>query len=71
MINKKLKKNKEILYIITGTIVVLWLLLLTLFTAWAWEMHLGQAEVDGKTILDLRVENGKQQMEIDELRDRE
>jgi hypothetical protein len=68
--NKQLQKNLEknqSVQIIFGSLVILWLVLLTLFTLWAWNQHIWQAKADNETIYQLLVDNAKQQEKIDEL----
>jgi len=66
---KNLQKNQKI-FILFGTVVLVWLVLLTVFAIWAWEIHIWQARVDSESIFRLMVENGEQQIEIDALKNR-
>lgn len=65
--NKQLQADQKI--ILFGSIIMVWLLLLTLFTVWAWDQHMWQAEVDSDAIYKLMVENTNQQNAIDKLTD--
>lgn len=66
MKNKKTQKSNTP-FIIIGLLLVVWLVGLTAFTAWAWNMHIWQAGVDNDAIYQLTVENAKQQQIIEDL----
>ncbi|MES2631185.1 MAG: hypothetical protein V4611_04470 [Patescibacteria group bacterium] len=66
---KKRNDLKDIhpLYVIFGSLILLWMVLLTAFTIWAWNQHIWQAQVDSEIIYKLLVDNANQQVTIDEL----
>jgi hypothetical protein len=66
MRNKKTQTIKPI-FIAFGSLVIAWLILLTSFTVWAWNIHLWQTRVDNDAIYNLAVDNAKQQNVIDKL----
>lgn len=64
---KKQKISPNKLTIIFGSIVTLWLVLLTVFAVFSWDMHILQAKSDADTLFRLSVENAEQQQTLDEL----
>lgn len=66
--NQKTQNNqRNVIFSILGTLVVAWLIVLTLAIGWLWNQHMWQAEVHSESIYQVMVENGKQQAIIDEL----
>jgi hypothetical protein len=66
--NQKTQNNqRNVIFSILGTLVVAWLIVLTIAIAWFWNQHMWQAKVHSDSIYQLMVENGKQQAIIDEL----
>lgn len=64
---KNKKTQNETMTGIISLLAIVWLVALTVFTLWAWSMHVLQSKVDNEAIYQLRVENAQQQQIIDNL----
>lgn len=65
--NKNNGGNRDIILSVLGTVVVAWLVALTIGVCMMWKQHMWQAESHSNSIYELMVENGKQQADIDKL----
>lgn len=64
--NKQVQGNQTAITIFVALMLV-WLVALTTFSIWSWNIHLWQARVDNDAIYQLMVENAKQQQVLDNL----
>ena len=64
---KQLPKNQKIAVII-GSVVLVWMALLSLFIFDLYVMHEGQSKYDSEALYQLMIQNSQQQEEIDTLK---
>ena len=67
MMKTKKSKMLQAIYMISASLILLWMVLLTAFSIWAWNQHIWQTRVDNESIYKLMVDNAEQQVKIDEL----